>query len=108
RKQSRLICASGSAAHQAKYKRKLRAHAFPRQDASQGSEPSASLSVKSFFRLDQAGFSGTGRLNDCNGRMTALAWLMQRRAKSMGVQHPKYKVAVVQAAPVWLDLDATV
>jgi nitrilase len=26
----------------------------------------------------------------------------------MGVQHPKYKVAVVQAAPVWLDLDATV
>jgi nitrilase len=70
--------------------------------------PFASLSVKSFFRLDQAGFSGTGRLNDRNGRMTALAWLMQRRAKSMGVQHPKYKVAVVQAAPVWLDLDATV
>lgn len=26
----------------------------------------------------------------------------------MGLQHPKYKVAVVQAAPVWLDLDATV
>ena len=26
----------------------------------------------------------------------------------MGIQHPKYKVAVVQAAPVWLDLDATV
>ncbi len=26
----------------------------------------------------------------------------------MGVQHPKYKVAVVKAAPVWHDLDATV
>lgn len=26
----------------------------------------------------------------------------------MGTVHPKYKVAVVQAAPVWLDLDATV
>ncbi|MGY2486205.1 carbon-nitrogen hydrolase family protein [Cupriavidus sp. CP313] len=26
----------------------------------------------------------------------------------MGIIHPKYKVAVVQAAPVWLDLDATV
>ncbi len=26
----------------------------------------------------------------------------------MGIQHPKYKVAVVQATPVWLDLDATV
>ncbi|MGA2289725.1 carbon-nitrogen hydrolase family protein [Bradyrhizobium sp.] len=26
----------------------------------------------------------------------------------MGVQHQKYKVAVVQAAPVWLDLDATI
>jgi aliphatic nitrilase len=25
----------------------------------------------------------------------------------MGIKHPKYKVAVVQAAPVWLDLDAT-
>jgi nitrilase len=25
----------------------------------------------------------------------------------MGIAHPKYKVAVVQAAPVWLDLDAT-
>lgn len=26
----------------------------------------------------------------------------------MGIVHPKYKVAVVQAAPVWLDLEATV
>lgn len=26
----------------------------------------------------------------------------------MGTTHPKYKVAVVQAAPIWLDLDATV
>lgn len=26
----------------------------------------------------------------------------------MGITHPKYKVAVVQAAPVWLDLDGTV
>lgn len=26
----------------------------------------------------------------------------------MGISHPKYKVAAVQAAPVWLDLDATV
>ncbi|MEZ5704167.1 MAG: carbon-nitrogen hydrolase family protein [Burkholderiaceae bacterium] len=26
----------------------------------------------------------------------------------MGKIHPKYKVAVVQAAPVWLDLDATI
>ena len=26
----------------------------------------------------------------------------------MGISHPKYKVAVVQAAPVWLDLDGTV
>jgi nitrilase len=26
----------------------------------------------------------------------------------MGITHPKYKVAVVQAAPVWLDLDRTV
>ncbi|WP_298211830.1 carbon-nitrogen hydrolase family protein [Acidovorax sp.] len=26
----------------------------------------------------------------------------------MGITHQKYKVAVVQAAPVWLDLDATV
>lgn len=26
----------------------------------------------------------------------------------MGLSHPKYKVAVVQAAPAWLDLDATV
>lgn len=26
----------------------------------------------------------------------------------MGISHPVYKVAVVQAAPVWLDLDATV
>ena len=27
---------------------------------------------------------------------------------SMGIEHQAYKVAVVQAAPVWLDLDATV
>jgi len=26
----------------------------------------------------------------------------------MGLVHQKYRVAVVQAAPVWLDLDATV
>lgn len=26
----------------------------------------------------------------------------------MGTKHPKYKVAVVQAAPVWLDLDGTI
>lgn len=26
----------------------------------------------------------------------------------MGITHPQYKVAVVQAAPVWLDLEATV
>ena len=26
----------------------------------------------------------------------------------MGITHPKYKVAAVQAAPVWLDLDATI
>ena len=26
----------------------------------------------------------------------------------MSLNHPKYKVAAVQAAPVWLDLDATV
>ena len=26
----------------------------------------------------------------------------------MGIVHPKYKVAAVQAAPIWLDLDATV
>lgn len=26
----------------------------------------------------------------------------------MGISHPKYKVAVVQASPVWLDLDATI
>jgi nitrilase len=26
----------------------------------------------------------------------------------MGISHPKYKVAVVQAAPVWMDLDATI
>ncbi|HUG26074.1 carbon-nitrogen hydrolase family protein [Piscinibacter sp.] len=26
----------------------------------------------------------------------------------MGITHPKYKVAAVQAAPIWLDLDATV
>jgi nitrilase len=26
----------------------------------------------------------------------------------MGLEHPKYKVAVVQAAPAWLDLDASV
>lgn len=26
----------------------------------------------------------------------------------MGIQHPKYTVAVVQAAPVWLDLDGSV
>lgn len=26
----------------------------------------------------------------------------------MGITHPKYKVAVVQAAPVWIDLEATV
>ncbi len=26
----------------------------------------------------------------------------------MGLNHPKYKVAVVQAAPVWMDLDATI
>src|ERR1700692_2994184 len=30
------------------------------------------------------------------------------RMTSMGLVHQKYKVAVVQAAPVWLDLDATV
>jgi len=27
---------------------------------------------------------------------------------AMGIQHPKYKVAVVQAAPAWLDLDASI
>src|SRR5215470_4442978 len=34
----------------------------------------------------------------------------RRAAKEalMGIQHPKYKVAVVQAAPAWLDLDASV
>jgi len=26
----------------------------------------------------------------------------------MGISHPKYKVAAVQAAPVWLDLDASI
>ncbi|MEW6151000.1 MAG: nitrilase-related carbon-nitrogen hydrolase, partial [Pseudomonadota bacterium] len=26
----------------------------------------------------------------------------------MGIEHPKYKVAVVQAAPAWLDLDASI
>ena len=26
----------------------------------------------------------------------------------MGIVHPKYKVAVVQAAPAWLDLDASI
>lgn len=26
----------------------------------------------------------------------------------MGLKHPKYKVAVVQATPVWLDIDATI
>ncbi|MDU6673734.1 MAG: nitrilase-related carbon-nitrogen hydrolase, partial [Bradyrhizobium sp.] len=26
----------------------------------------------------------------------------------MGLAHPKYKVAVVQAAPAWLDLDASI
>jgi nitrilase len=26
----------------------------------------------------------------------------------MGISHPKYKVACVQAAPVWMDLDATI
>lgn len=26
----------------------------------------------------------------------------------MGISHPKYKVAVVQAAPAWLDLEASV
>ena len=26
----------------------------------------------------------------------------------MGIEHPKYRVAVVQAAPAWLDLDASV
>jgi len=27
---------------------------------------------------------------------------------AMGIEHPKYKVAVVQAAPAWLDLDASI
>jgi len=27
---------------------------------------------------------------------------------TMGIEHPKYKVAVVQAAPAWLDLDASI
>src|SRR6185436_6105672 len=31
-----------------------------------------------------------------------------RGMTSMGLVHQKYKVAVVQAAPVWLDLDATI
>jgi len=31
-----------------------------------------------------------------------------KRMTSMGLVHQKYKVAVVQAAPVFLDLDATV
>ena len=26
----------------------------------------------------------------------------------MGLRHPNYKVAVVQAAPAWLDLDASI
>jgi nitrilase len=26
----------------------------------------------------------------------------------MGIEHPKYKVAVVQAAPAWLDLDGSI
>ena len=26
----------------------------------------------------------------------------------MGIEHPKYRVAVVQAAPAWLDLDASI
>ena len=26
----------------------------------------------------------------------------------MGIEHPKYKVAAVQAAPAWLDLDASI
>jgi len=29
-------------------------------------------------------------------------------ATAMGLAHPKYKVAVVQAAPAWLDLDASI
>jgi nitrilase len=30
------------------------------------------------------------------------------KESNMGLNHPKYKVAVVQAAPAWLDLDASV
>jgi hypothetical protein len=26
----------------------------------------------------------------------------------MGITHPKFKAAVVQAAPVWIDLEGTV
>jgi len=26
----------------------------------------------------------------------------------MGITHPRYKAAVVQAAPVWIDLEGTV
>src|SRR6266700_2231032 len=40
--------------------------------------------------------------------MSILAPALGNRRSTMGIQHPKYKVAVVQAAPVWLDLDATV
>src|SRR5271156_1555931 len=49
-----------------------------------------------------------------DGERVTFARLGRRRIRrlakeaAMGVQHLKYKAAVVQAAPIWLDLDATV
>jgi hypothetical protein len=41
-----------------------------------------------------------------DGSIETLAARQERRA--MGITHPKYKAAVVQAAPVWIDLEGTV
>src|ERR1700722_7015272 len=51
--------------------------------------------------------SGTAR-HGCKLRSNNRQSLKCKRMTSMGLVHQKYKVAVVQAAPVFLDLDATV
>ena len=60
----------------------------------------------------RASCANSGRLSArmpcCSGRRRPAAHAVQRRRPAMSVQHPKFRAAAVQAAPVFLDLDATI
>jgi len=48
------------------------------------------------------------KVNSGRDRGAVRAATRSKESQAMGMAHPKYKVAVVQAAPAWLDLDASI